>query len=148
MEMGPHTYYAKLHAHRISWLTLDRLTFSPTKRLGLSATSRDRIRRPSPAGPIKAVIIRRSVSLSLRLKDDTDLFVQWKVQDTGNGWTFQSVYNQKYLDTAAPNNSPPTNGTKVVAVETGEPRAWDIRTDQNDGNACRQVHTRNPKRFR
>lgn len=64
---------------------------------------------------------------------DPDLSAQWRVQDTGNGWTVQNMFNQKYLDVEGPLQ----DGTKVVAVETANPRTWDIRPDQRDSNAYR-----------
>lgn len=69
----------------------------------------------------------------LILVGDPDLSVKWKVQDTGNGWTLQNMYNQKYLDVEGPLQ----NGTKVVAVETGNPRTWDIYPDEKDNSAYR-----------
>ncbi|KAF9779263.1 carbohydrate-binding module family 13 protein [Thelephora terrestris] len=62
---------------------------------------------------------------------------KWKVQDTGNGWTLQNIFNKKYLDFDKSQGTSPGNGTKVVAVETNSPCTWDIRPDQNDSNAYR-----------
>ena len=73
---------------------------------------------------------------SFRSKGDPNLSSQWKVQNTGNGWTFQNALDGKYLDI----EGKVENGSKVVAVQTDSPRVWDIRPDQNDNDACRQVH--------
>ena len=79
------------------------------------------------------MIISRSASLSSRLEGDPDLLWQWKVQDTGNGWTLQNVHNKKYLDVEGDLK----NGASVVATETNNPRTWDIRNEQGDSSHCR-----------
>ena len=84
------------------------------------------------------VTTRRFVSSSPLKKDHPNPSVQWKVQDTGNGWTLQNVYNQKYLSTETnPSGADPDDGTKVVATETNSPPTWDIRPEQNDDSAYR-----------
>jgi len=53
-------------------------------------------------------------------------FSQWKVIQHDDGWTLQNVYNKKYLDIDIPAYE---NGVRVVAVETSNPRKWDIQHD-------------------
>ena len=59
--------------------------------------------------------------------------MKWKIQQVDEGWTIQNVYNQKYLDIGGSLQ----DGTEVVAIDTDQPRKWDIRPDPNDDKACR-----------
>jgi len=51
----------------------------------------------------------------------------------GDGWTLQNVYNGKYLDLL----ESPRDGVSVIAVDTGNPRKWDIHPDERDSNGWR-----------
>jgi len=55
---------------------------------------------------------------------------QWRVRkhhDCDGSWTIQSVYNSRYLDVDIPNVY--SDGVRVVAIDTQQPRKWDIRYD-------------------
>jgi hypothetical protein len=58
------------------------------------------------------------------------------VKDTGSGWTLQNSQGEQYLDIEGDLK----NGTKVVAVQTDNPRTWDIQADEQDNNVYRQVN--------
>ena len=58
---------------------------------------------------------------------------QWKVVQHGDGWTIQNVYNGKYLDLL----ETARDGVSVIAVDTGNPRKWNICPDEHDSNGWR-----------
>jgi hypothetical protein len=59
--------------------------------------------------------------------------LQWRLTQNPDGWTIQNVYNGKYLDISGA----PENNTEVIAVDTGNPRKWDIHQDEQDPNGWR-----------
>ncbi|KAF9646501.1 carbohydrate-binding module family 13 protein [Thelephora ganbajun] len=62
---------------------------------------------------------------------------KWRFVQQDGGWTIQNLYNGKYLDVDIPNTF--TDGVRVIAIDTNNPRRWDVRRDQQDVNGWRIV---------
>lgn len=66
--------------------------------------------------------------LSAMVIELISIFSQWRLTENSGSWTLQNVYNGKYLDVDIPDTY--KDGERVVAVDTKNPRKWDIQYDQ------------------
>ena len=65
--------------------------------------------------------------------DPISISLQWTfTQESDGSWHIRNVYNGKYLDADTPKKI--KDGERVVAVDTDNPRKWDVRQDERDPN--------------